>query len=169
MPFLLAYWRPLAGLAVLLAIVAGIIGYGHSRYAAGEAAGKAHVKKAWDAAALAQRTAYAEAAAAAAQKEADQRKAAEEIEHDLRTKLSAADAGGRSLARRLHDYQASARGCPVPGAAPSAGQPAGSGGEPARAAAIGRASEDAFATCARDAERLNGYDAWAKSVGLQAQ
>lgn len=152
--------------AVLAAILGGVWWFSHARYTAGEAAGRAHVQAAWDAEAKAQRDAYASAKAKAQAKQEADRKAAEEVERDLRNKLAQSDAAGRDTARRLRDYQARACRGPVPTAAASPGEPAGAGGESERDAAIGRATEDTFAACKRDAERLNGWERWASSVGL---
>lgn len=157
--------------AVLLAAALGMVGwFSHARYAAGEAAGRAQVQRQWDRATEAAQAAYAaRVRATQARIEAD-RKAAEEIENDLRTKLADADTAGRDLARRLRDYQARTRRCTVPAAAPAPGQPAGTGGEPApdaaagRAAEIDRAVEDVMGACRRDAERLNAWDQWATAV-----
>lgn len=164
--FLQPFGRLVAALIVLAIAGLWISSYGASRYAAGEAAGRAQVQKAWDAEALAQRTAYAEAASRAAEKQEADRKAAEVIENGLREKLAAADADGRTLARRLHDYQARAGRCTVPTATVTPSELAGPGGITGSDGAVERATEDVFAACKRDAERLNGWDQWATGRGL---
>lgn len=158
--------RLVAVVMVAIFALAALGWFGHSRYAAGEAAGRAHVQKAWDAAAEAQRAAYEAAAANAAKTEADQRRAAEEIENGLREQIQTADAGARDLARRLRDWQARARGCALPGTAPTAGQPDRPGGSADNDATVERLVEDTYAACSRDAARLDAWQKWAADVGL---
>lgn len=108
------------------------------------------------------RQALREAAGKAAEKEAADKATAERIEHELQTKLAAADTRGRDLARRLSIAARAA--CPgggaVPGAADPAGQPGQAAGEPGDGEAIERATAEHLAACGRDAERLAGWQAW---------
>jgi len=154
--------------AVLAAILGGVWWFSHARYTAGEAAGRAQVQADWDAATKAQRAAVAVAEAEKAEKEKADRKAAQEVEDGLREQLAASDAAGRDTARRLRDYAARANRCAVPGAAAPAGQPKGSGGESGDPAGVGPALEDHLAACARDAERLDAWEAWCDKVGCWA-
>jgi len=159
-------WRYRTWVAYAL-VVAALVGllflYGHRRYAAGEAAGRAQVQALWDDQQAAQAAAVeAQARAVAAQIEAD-REAARKVERELQTRLAAADAASRDTARRLQDYWRSrCRPLPAPAAAP--GEPAAPGGVTGSDEAIGRATEDVYAACGRDAERLNGWEGWWMSV-----
>lgn len=103
-----------------------------------------------------------EAAGKAAAKEAADKATAERIEHELQTKLAAADDRGRDLARRLSiAARAACPGAqPVPGAAGAAAEPAGAAGEPGDGEAIERATAEHLAACERDAERLGGWQQW---------
>lgn len=103
-----------------------------------------------------------EEAGKAAAKEAADKATAERIEHELSTKLAAADARGRDLARRLSIAARAA--CPgggaVPGATGAAAEPPGAAGEPGDGEAIERATAEHLSACDRDAERLAGWQAW---------
>jgi len=166
--WLLKNWRLVAYAVAILAVIALVGLFSHSRYAAGEAAGRAHVQALWDAATEAQRKAVVEAEAKAAKTEADQRAAAQEVENGLREQVAAADAAGRTLSQRVRDYEASLARCrSLPGTPPGTAQPEGTGGESGRDAAFERLSDDAWAACKRDALRLDRIDQWAAKVGLQ--
>lgn len=91
--------------------------------------------------------------------EAD-RKVTEEVERGLQTKIAAADATARDLARRLRDYQSGRRGCALP--APTAAAPVGTtpGGEPGDGDGTEQLVAEHFAACARDAEALNAWNDW---------
>jgi hypothetical protein len=162
-------WKLVACAVAMVAIFALGGWFGHVRYAAGEAAGRAHVQKLWDADRVAQEAAYAAAVRATnARIEAD-RKVAEEVERDLQTKLAAADASGRDLGRRLSDYIARARRCAVSPATPATGvpdAPGAPGGDPEarRAVEIDRAVEDTLAECKTNATDLDAWYEWAKRV-----
>lgn len=158
-------WLKLAGLAALLGL---LWWFGHSRYTAGEAAGRAQVQADWDAAVKVARAAVAKAEAAKAQKEAADRKAAQEVDNGLREKLAGAEALARDTARRLQDARARAGRCSVPGTAASAGVAEAPSGEPADGAALDRADEDHHAACARDAATVNAWYDWCDRVGCWA-
>ena len=70
-----------------------------------------------------------EAASAAAAREIRDRAAAQKVENELTTRLAAADARGRDLARRLRDATACPGAGAVPGATGAAGGPAGAGAQ----------------------------------------
>jgi hypothetical protein len=167
--WLAKHWRLLAIAGAGLLCVSLLLWFGHSRYAAGEAAGRAHVQKLWEADRAAQEAAYGAAVRATnARIEAD-RKVAEEVERDLQTKLAAADASGRDLGRRLSDYIARARRCAVPPASPATGvpdAPGAPGGDPEarRAVEIDRAVEDTLAECKTNATDLDAWFEWAERV-----
>jgi len=157
--------RRLIAYALVVAALVGLLFlYGHRRYAAGEAAGRAHVQAAWDDQQAAQAKAVeAQARAVAAQIEAD-REAARKVEDGLREKISAADAAGRSLSQRLRDYQARRCGGTVPAATGDASQPAGTIGGAARDEEVERLSDSTWAACAKDGVRLDKIEEWRKSV-----
>jgi len=158
------YRRWVAYLLVALAIAGAIFRFGSVRYAAGEAAGRAHVQALWDDQQAAQAAAVeAQARAVAAQIEAD-REAARKVEDGLREKISAADAAGRSLSQRLRDYQARRCGSTVPAATGDASQPAGTIGGAARDEEVERLSDSTWAACAKDGVRLDKIEEWRKSV-----
>ena len=101
------------------------------------------------------------AAAEEAERIAEQDRAtAQRIEHELQTRMAAADAGARDLARRLRDHQVSAGRCAVPGAAGTTVELVAAGGEPPDGGTVEQAAGDHFAACARDAERLDGWRSW---------
>ena len=157
--------RRLIAYALVVAALVGLLFlYGHRRYAAGEAAGRAHVQALWDDQQAAQAKAVeAQARAVAAQIEAD-REAARKVEDGLREKISAADAAGRSLSQRLRDYQARRCGSTVPAATGDASQPAGTIGGAARDEEAERLSDSTWAACANDGVRLDKIEEWRKSV-----
>ena len=107
------------------------------------------------------------AAVAAESRAAEDRAIAERIEHDLQTRLAAADARGRDLARRLRDAAACPGAGAVPGATPAAGQPAGASGESGRAGAVGAAVAGLAAACERDSARLDGWIEWWRAVSAE--
>jgi hypothetical protein len=104
--------------------------------------------------------AYAGAVLQAETVAAADRVTAERIENELQTKLVAADAGARDLARRLRDHQARRCSSAVPLVAGSAAQPAGAATEPGDGEAVDRATSDHLAACALDSEELAGWLAW---------
>ena len=165
--WLTKHWRLLAGAGLLC--VSLLLWFGHQRYAAGEAAGRAHVQKLWDADRTAQEAAYAAAVRATnARIEAD-RKVAREVELELQNKLAAADASGRDLGRRLSDYIARVRRCSVSPATPATGVPdapgaPGSDPEVRRAVEIDRAVEDTLAECKTNATDLDAWYEWAGRI-----
>ncbi len=103
------------------------------------------------------------ASAAAARAEAD-RATAQRIENELTTRLAAADARGRDLARRLRDAAACPGAGAVPGAAPPAGSAAPAAGEPGSTHGIAEATAALAAACDRDSARLAGWQAWWSAV-----
>ena len=109
--------------------------------------------------------AYTDAAEQAETIAAEQRAAAQRVEHELQSRLAAADAGARDLARRLRDYQTRPSRCPVPSGSGAAGELAGAAGEPADGQGVDAAAEAHFVACARDAERLAGWQQWWAKVG----
>lgn len=104
------------------------------------------------------------AAVAAESRAAEDRAIAERIEHDLQTRLAAADARGRDLARRLRDAAACPGAGAVPGATPPAGSAAPAAGEPGSAHGIAEATAALAAACDRDSARLAGWQAWWSAV-----
>lgn len=143
-------------LGVALAIgltAAGFLGY-RTAYQAGYGAGTAAVTSRWES----DKARVAEAAAEAlrASHEAQQRALArrEEVERGLETRLAAADARGRDLARRLRDALGQAGACAVPGPGAAPGPADGPAGEPTDPAAVGAALAEHLQACERDAERL---------------
>lgn len=107
------------------------------------------------------------AAVATESRAAEDRAIAERIEHDLQTRLAAADARGRDLARRLRDAAACPGAGAVPGATDPAGQPASAAGEPGSAHGIAEATAALAAACAHDSERLAGWIAWWLAVSVR--
>ena len=157
--------RRLIAYALVVAALVGLLFlYGHRRYAAGEAAGRAHVQAAWDDQQAAQAAAVeAQARAVAAQIEKD-RKVAQEVDRVYRERTQAADSIARDTARRLHDAQARARRCAVSGAASSPRVVAPPGGESADGATLDRLDEDHHAACAHDAQTVNAWVDWCDGV-----
>lgn len=163
--FAIKHWRWFALGAAILALMALLGWFSHSRYTSGEAAGRDQVQKAWDAATEAQRKAYDSAVAETAKRIEADRQAAMEVERGLREQLAAADAGGRSLSQRLRQYQASLARCgAVPATPADASNPAGTVGSVSGDAEFVRLSDAAWAACARDGVRLNRIDAWRVKV-----
>lgn len=105
-----------------------------------------------------------EAASAAAAREIRDRAAAQKVENELTTRLAAADARGRDLARRLRDAAACPGAGAVPGATPPAGSAAPAAGEPGSAHGIAEATAALAAACDRDSARLAGWQAWWSAV-----
>lgn len=105
-----------------------------------------------------------EAASAAAAREIRDRAAAQKVENELTTRLAAADARGRDLARRLRDAAACPGAGAVPGATPPAGSAAPAAGEPGSAHGIAEATAVLAAACDRDSARLAGWQAWWSAV-----
>ena len=162
-------WRAIG--AVALVVVVALMGWRVSVWREGwqalQATQKALATSKAEVARYAAREASAwqalrEAEGKAKAKEAIDRATAERIENELQTKLAAADARGRDLARRLLD--ATRKTCPglgaVPGPAGTAGQSAQAAGEPGDGEAIERATAAHLTACERDAERLAGWQAW---------
>lgn len=108
--------------------------------------------------------AYAAAVAKAESEATADRLTAERIEHDLQTRLAAADGTGRDLARRLRDYQARRCRSAVPAAAGAAGQPAVASPESSLDAEIGRATEQVYADCKSDAVKADGWLEWWREI-----
>ncbi len=107
------------------------------------------------------------AAVAAESRAAEDRAIAERIEHDLQTRLAAADARGRDLARRLRDATACPGAGAVPGATGAAGGPAGAGAQSGDGGAVERATEDHFVACALDAAVLTAWQEWWRAVSAE--
>ena len=144
-----------AGIALAVALIAaGWFGF-RSAYGKGREAGQAAVRAEWDADRA--RLAAAHSAALVASHEAYRRDLArrEEVERGLDAKLSAADARGRNLARRLRDARGPAGACPVPGAGhDTAARADGAAGEPGDGGEVEAALAAHLAACDRDATRL---------------
>lgn len=104
--------------------------------------------------------AYEEAVRRAESVAAADRVTTERNERELQTKLAAADAGARDLARRLRDYQAGRCGRAVPLASVAPTELAGTAGEPGDAEVVERAAAEHFAACGRDSARLAGWITW---------
>ena len=132
--------------AAVAAIVIGGWYYGHTRYNAGQDDIRAEVAEQ-----------VAKATAETTRIEAERVKLSERIEHDLQPKIAAADANARSLARRLREYAGSR---PVSTAPDSAAEPSDAPGEPGDGDPVERATEQHFAACARDSERLAAWQEW---------
>mgnify|MGYP003423837005 FL=1 len=149
--------------AVACAALIGVgLWYGSTRYDAGAAS----VQRDWDAAKTARLEAVEKAAAAARDREARDRRIAQEEQRALQARLTAADAGARDLAGRLRHYQARPSGCAVSGSPdPSAGTDS-AGGEQGNRGEVDAATAEHFAACARDAERLDRWNAWWAGVSL---
>lgn len=151
---------------IVAAIVATAVwSFSNARYSAGEAAGAAQVRAEWDAEkrAIAAENARLEEEKVA--KEKSDQAAAKEIQDALQQKLDSADSRARDLARRLSVYQARDRQRGLPADAGPASGPDSAAGEPGSDGAIGQATEEAFGACARDAERLAGWQEWWARVG----
>ena len=158
MKLLTSRWT-LAGV-VLIALSSGVLYYGHTQRVKGEAAGRAEVQARWDHSEAEKAAESARLAATARAKEDADKQSAKRIQDALQQKLDFADSRARDLARRLSAYQARS-GQPslpqAPGSAPVADPPAGvSPGS----GAVEQAAESAFGACARDAERLAGWQEW---------
>ena len=104
-----------------------------------------------------------QSAAVAATVEAD-KAISDKVQHELETRLGDSDARARDLAGRLRDYQASARGCAVSGAADRAAGPPTAPGEPGGDEAIERATAAVLTACGHDASRLQGFQDWWRGV-----
>jgi len=152
--------------AVVLAVLGGLTAWGsHVRYAAGEADGSARIQALWDAdkaaidvlADTARVEAIAAEAAALARNQG--------VIHDLQTKLDASNGAGLAMAQRLRNAltAGAAAGRRAVPQAPGGPVVAPAGGtlvdDPLTVAA-----GDAFAECARNADRL---DALIAEVGPQ--
>lgn len=150
--------------AVACAALVGVgLWYGSSRYDAGAAS----VQRDWDAAKTAQLEEVEKAAAAARAREARDRQIAQEEQRALQARLAAADAGARDLAGRLRHYQARPSGCAVPGAPDPAPGADSAGGEQVHRGEVEAATAEHFAACARDAERLDRWNAWWGGVSVE--
>ena len=149
-------WR-IIGLAVCAAAVVGSIWwFGHSRYSEGRSAGREEVRKEWEAEKKVVAKALLKRELEVAATIARDKQVAEEIQRELETKLVDAGASGRDLARRLQDYRVRASRCAVPAQGGAAPGPDGATGESSGDEEVGRATEEVFAACRRDAERLVG-------------
>ena len=131
-------------------LVAAVWYYGHTRYNAGQDDIRAEVAEQ-----------VAVATAKTARIDAERVKLSERIEHDLQPKIAAADANARSLARRLREY---ASRSPVSTAPGPAAEPAEAPGEPGDGDPVERATEQHFAACARDSERLAAWQEWYREL-----
>ena len=127
-------------------LVAAVWYYGHTRYNAGQDDIRAEVAEQ-----------VAKATAETVRIETERDAISRRIESELLPRIQDADANARDLARRLR-IATSRRA--VPQATGTAADAATPGGEPADGGDIERATEDHFAACARDAERLNGWIEW---------
>lgn len=159
-------WKVVLGAVLLISFIAW---FSHARYTAGEEAGRAAVQKLWDAEAAAQREQALAAIEQAALLESEQARIAKEIQNGLQTKLNLATANARSLSERLRRYQT--RPCPT--AVPQTTGPTAladsTAGVTADSGAVGEATDAHFAACARDAERLAGWQVWYNNLTTEVQ
>lgn len=142
-------------------------------YSRGEAAGAAEVQQAWDRDAAERQAALEAYRQAVAAREAEQARIAQEQETALREQVQIADARGRDLARRLRDYEARERARRLSEAAAAAAGGAGAARIPEDSGdartAVEQALEEHLAACARDAERLSGWQNWWARVATLEQ
>ena len=131
-------------------LVAAVWYYGHTRYNAGQDDMRAEVAEQ-----------VAKATAETASIDAERVKLSERIEHDLQPKIAAADANARSLARRLREYASRSS---LPQAPGSTAEPTEAPGEPGDGDPVERATEQHFAACARDSERLAAWQEWYREL-----
>lgn len=140
--FMLRYWRYLS--------VAALVGVAWFH---GYTQGASRVQRMHDAYVYQQSIATQIAQAKVAAHEDEQRKANQKVVYELQKKLTESDSFGRSLARRLRDYQAAAAAS-VPEAT-DLGQPPAASGSDFSTGQIEQAVADAFGACSRDAARLD--------------
>jgi hypothetical protein len=148
---------PIAGAALLAALLWGAYSWAYGR---GEAAGAADVQLQWD-----KQRAANQLAVEQAQKDVDAavtraNKIAKEIQDALEPQIDAADARARDIAGRLLHSEAGLAACRRAAAAVATAEPAGASGVAESVGAVGQATEEFFAACARDAERLNSLNRW---------
>lgn len=155
----------LAGVAVA-SLVGGVLYLRHHWISQGEASGRADVQARWDIEReeIARQRALQEAEARA--KEEADRQAAKEVQDALQEKLDSADARARDLARRLYDYQARLSALQLSRPADPATGADSPTGVPEDGGAVGQLLEEHLAACARDAERLSGWQDWWGRVGV---
>lgn len=160
-------WRAI-GAATVVAVVAFAgwrVSVWHDAYKRLQATEKALATRTAEAQQCADREAvaalaYADAARQAESVAAADKATAERIQRELQINLAAADRTGRDLARRLRDYQARRCGSAVPAAAGASVELTGTAGEPSVGSVVERATAEHFAACAKDAERLSGWQQW---------
>ena len=155
--WLLKYWPYVLG---VFAVILFVIWFSHARYSAGERAGRAHIQALWDEDEAAELAAAAKIAEDNARIEEERARKAKEIEDALQAKLDAITADARSLSERLRYYQARrcANAVPSQGSATPVADDAP--GVPFDGGAIGEATDNHFAACARDAQRLKEWQVW---------
>jgi biopolymer transport protein ExbB/TolQ len=149
MTFLLRFWKPLAGAAVLALIAWQIHAYGERR----EQDGRAAVQALWDADTKARDEATAKAIAAQAAAAEAQRKANEEIERDYEAKLAGVAADRDGVERMLREARDQVRRLAASAATGERGIDA-LAGIAARAAEVDRRLVEYDAACRADAVRL---------------
>lgn len=157
-------WRLVGAGAALLALVAGVLFLRNHWISLGEASGRAEVQATLDHTLeeIARQSALQEATARA--KEEADRQAALEIQNELESSLRDVTERADSLARRLRDYQSRDRARRLSEAAAAA---SGAGSAPGESSDSGEAGtavdlalEAHLGACARDAERLAGWQEW---------
>lgn len=143
----LRLWLYGGAVAVLLL---GVWGYGHGRYRAGEEHVRAEVA-----------AQVAKATAETARIESERDALSRRVEIELLPRLKDATDRANSLAGRLRESTRRSALPPDAGAAPGPPVP---GGESGSDEGIGRATEQVFGACARDATRLDGWIDWYKAA-----
>ena len=161
-------WRLIGAVAVVAAILGGLwFVYGRI-HAAGEAEGRDAVLKAWHDANVEEDRQTALLEAKAREKEEADRIAAKRIEDELQSRLFDADKRSSDLARRLREYAARDRQRSLSDAARATAGADGAAGEPGDSGeartAVDAALEAHLGACARDAERLAGWQSWWQAV-----
>ena len=142
--------RYLPHILALAALVGGVLFYGHSRYNAGQADVRAEVAEQ-----------VAKATVETARIEAERDQISRKLENDILPRLQDATDRANSLAGRLRQHSHSRPMPQAPGAAPS---PSGEAREPSGDGGVEQATERVFESCARDAERLKGWQDWYSAI-----
>jgi len=162
--FLLKYWKYIAGVLAIIALLGAVR---HNGYNSGYDKGATTIQAQWDKDKRLQEAAIQRARDDAQKVKEQNEKLAKEIENVLRPAIDAATADGLGLSERLRNYQARFASCSrnlsaATGAASGTAQPAA--GEPDNSSAVGEAADQHFAACARDAARLKGWQDWYAAV-----
>lgn len=142
------------GIAVLLALV-GLYLYGYNK-------GQDNVQRKFDDYRFEAKLAYDKQVAETTRVQGEREKLIQEIENDLKPKLDAATANGRSLANRLRDYRT--RSCPLSDPARTSTEPSGAAGVPGDSQSVDEALGRHLEACGRDAERLEQFQRFYQSL-----